>query len=213
MNARVGLFGGTFDPIHWGHVRAAWAACNGANLTNVILIPSARPPHKNFDTGTDGAHRLAMCRLAARDNERLDVSDVEIERGGESYTLLTLQHFLGAMPGARIVFLLGADAYEDIATWYRVAEALPLVDWVVLRRPGMPTPDLARPLREHAALFEPADGALRLRAGATSIRYLEIPETPVSSTQVRRAIREGLTIDELVPPAVADYIARHGLYR
>jgi nicotinate-nucleotide adenylyltransferase len=191
--------GGTFDPIHNGHLNAAREAARILGLQRVLLIPSARPPHKGTADESSAEHRLAMTRSAAEHDPLFEVLDLEIARGGNSYTLHTLQELRRRFP--------------DDGTWYRLAEVLPLCDWAVLRRPGHHLPSLIEPLGEHGAGFVGDDRRGVVRASPlTRIFYVLIAETDVSSTRIREKVGAGLSIEGDVPPSVADYIRRHGLY-
>ncbi|MBZ0270944.1 nicotinate-nucleotide adenylyltransferase [bacterium] len=209
----IGILGGTFNPVHFGHLHAAARAREALSLDEVIFIPSALPPHKPSN-GASGAHRMAMVRLAIKDEPAFSASDIEIARGGSSYTFDTLTQLAAARPDARFVFLLGTDAWREIGTWYRFPEVLRLADWGVLRRPGGPMEPLAVSLGVAADTFSmDADGALADRSTGAWIRLVEIPPLDVSSTHVRERIRRGAPIGDLVPAAVAAYIETHGLYR
>lgn len=210
---KTGVMGGTFDPIHKGHLNAAREAARILGLQRVLLIPSARPPHKGTADESSAEHRLAMTRSAAEHDPLFEVLDLEIARGGNSYTLHTLQELRRRFPDDHVTFLLGVDAYNEIGTWYRLAEVLPLCDWAVLRRPGHHMPSLIEPLGEHGAGFVGDDRRGVVRASPlTRIFYVLIAETDVSSTRIREKVGAGLSIEGDVPPSVADYIRRHGLY-
>ena len=211
---KIGLFGGTFNPIHRGHVSAARAVAEKLSLLKVIFIPSSRPPHKELEDKTAPSHRLAMVKLAIAGDPLLGVSDIEVARGGESYTLFTLKEMRKNLPQAHFTFILGVDAYLEISAWHRFKEVLPLVDWAVIGRPGYRLPDLANPLKDIAAAFHGKDGNVIMRDDPpTRIFFLAVPETDISSSDVRAAVRLGGPIRNLVPDAVAAYIEKNGLYK
>jgi nicotinate-nucleotide adenylyltransferase len=203
MKPRVALFGGTFNPVHCGHLRVARAAMDELDLERVILMPCARPPHKTAEDLAPGADRLAMCRLAAQGDARLEVSDLEMRRPGPSYTVETLRALRAARPEAELVLLVGADMLRDLHLWRQVEEIVRLARVVTLPRAGVdpgPLNDLGRRIGSEAV-----DRLLK--------DVLATPLVDIASTEVRRRVRSGEPIDELVPAAVARYIAEHHLYR
>jgi nicotinate-nucleotide adenylyltransferase len=213
-NERIGLFGGTFNPIHQGHLNAATDAVGKLPLSRLIFIPSANPPHKPLEDETPARHRLEMVRLAVAGNSLFEVSDAEIRRGGESYTLLTLGSLRKKMPGTDFVFLLGIDAYLEIGSWYHIEQVLPLAEWVVMTRPGYARPDLLHPLGSLAVHFQKAGNDLiRSEELQTSIRFLRIRDTAVSSSGVRQALKMGNLPAGWIPDSVGTYIARNRLYQ
>jgi nicotinate-nucleotide adenylyltransferase len=210
---KIGLFGGTFNPIHAGHVRAAVSVAGLAGLDKVIFIPSAMPPHKPLQNHVSSAHRLEMVKLAIRDESRLDVSDIEIARGGQSYTLDTMQILRTQQPGAHFTFILGVDAYLEIHLWHRYREVLPLADWAVIARPGYKLPSLLAPLSGFGRPFHViGEKSIACDDPPVRIFYVPILETDVSSSQVRDAIRQGRPIRGMVPEKVAEYIEKNHLY-
>lgn len=200
MNVRVGIMGGTFDPIHHGHLWAAECARQAFGLERVYFVTAARPPHKDEDFLTPAAHRHAMVVLATAGNPHFHPSDVELQRPGPSYTVDTLQHFHSLHPEADLYFLTGADALRDFLSWHHVEAILLLAQVVAVARPGYPA-DRLKAVRYSLA------PALRPR-----VRYLEVPSLDISSSEVRERVRAGLPVRYLVPEAVADYIAKEGLY-
>lgn len=212
--ARIGLFGGTFNPIHMGHLRLAGSVADLLHLDKVLFIPAAMPPHKDLAEGVTGEHRLAMARLAAGCDPRFSVSEIEVRRGGESYTLATLEALRQSSPRAGYTFLIGTDAYREIASWFRVERVLPLADWAVMRRPGTRMSDLGKPLGRLAEVFEnEVEGSLRHRDSGTRIFFVDIPRVDISSTRIRRDLRRGRRVHGKVPEEVEAYIAAEGLYR
>jgi nicotinate-nucleotide adenylyltransferase len=194
---KLGVMGGTFDPIHLGHVAMAEAAADCAGLDRVLLVPASVPPHRAAATAPAG-DRLAMTRLAASGHPRLEVSDVELRRPGPSYTVDTLRALARERPGAELHLLLGWDAARDILAWRAPDEVLRLARPVVVSRPGYPAPterDLA------AAGIEPTWAIL-----------CDVPTPDVESTDVRRLVERGASLAGLVDPAVEAYLKRHHLY-
>jgi len=202
MIQRLALFGGTFNPIHRGHVAVARAALDELNLRELRLVPSAVPPHKAATDLATGDDRLAMCRLAVQDDRHITVSDLELRAPAPSFTVNTLRDLKREQPGADLLLLVGADMLRDLHLWFRFQEIVRLARLVTMPRPGVDVGPLAE-LR--SALGEGA--VQRLLADV-----LHTPLVDVSSTDIRRRVRAGLPIDDLVPPAVAGYIREHRLY-
>jgi len=189
---RVGILGGTFDPIHNGHLEAAGAARRELTLDRIMLLPARTPPHRSSEPRASAFHRFAMAALAATTKPGMEVSDLELHRDGPSYTSITLQQLLaeGYQP-SQLFFILGADAYAEIATWHDYPRLLDFSNFVIVSRPGIPTSHVTSGPR---LFFVAAD-------------------TPdVSSTEIRRRVGAGESIDGLVPSIVADHIRRHRLY-
>lgn len=209
---RVGVLGGTFDPIHNGHLVAARAAQQTLQLDTVRFIPSARPPHRHEPPRASGYDRLAMVRLAIDRAAGWEASDLEMRRDGPSYTSDTLAslHREGLSP-LQIFFITGADAFAEIATWHRYPEVLDAAHFVVVTRPGISL-DLLRARTGPAA--ERLASAREVAHAATPCVVLVEADTPeVSSTEIRRRAAAGESLETLVPPAVAAYISHNSLYR
>ena len=186
---RLGILGGSFDPVHLGHVALAEAARDALRLDRVLLVPAASQPLKSVGHGAPAEDRYAMVRLAARGRPHLEASDIEIRRPGPSYTVDTLREVLaGLSPGSEVFLLLGADALADLPRWRDSGEIGRLAVVVGCSRPGCPAP-----------------------AGAGLCLEASTPE--VSSTEVRRRVAAGAPLAGLVPDDVAAYIADRGLYR
>lgn len=192
----VGILGGTFDPIHRGHISVATQARSLLGLSRVLLVPSSVPPHRRATTAS--AHdRLRMVELAVEGTPGLEASDLEVARGGVSYTVETLQQLHRIAPGGRLVLLIGADVATEVHGWRRFDEICRLANIVVLSRAGI------APLDRHALD----------RAGIpASARVLELESPTISATDLRHSLREGLPTGDALPAAVQDYIATHHLY-
>lgn len=194
----VGILGGTFDPIHNGHLAIAEEARETLGLERVLLVPAAAPPHKPGRLVTDPAHRLALARLAVEDNPSFAVSGLEIERGGASYTVDTLVA-LAADGIAEPWFILSAEALADFESWRSPERILELCRLAVVPRGG----------------YEPLDRAWvaeRFPGREDRVRFLPGPLLPISGSVVRRRAAVGRSVRYLVPDAVARYIAHHQLY-
>jgi nicotinate-nucleotide adenylyltransferase len=188
---RLGVMGGTFDPIHLGHLVAAEAAAEHFKLDSVIFIPAGDPWQKT--TYASAQDRLAMTKLAVARYSNFQVSTIDIDRPGPTYTVDTLQELKKLEPSAELFFITGADSLSGIGTWKQVEELWPLATFVGVSRPGH-------------ALKAP------IYAGAR-IELLEIPALSVSSTGIRAKVDSGESIDDLVPEAVSEYIKDQNLYQ
>lgn len=194
LTGRVGLFGGSFNPPHVGHLAVAEAARDEAALDHVLWMPAATPPHKRDDDLPAAEHRLAMTRLATADHDAFTVSDLELRRAGVSYTVDTLRALRADHPGAAFLLLLGGDSLRQFHTWREPDAILDLAQPLVYPRPGS---DLAA-----------VDPSLRRRA-----ILLDRPLLDLSSTDVRGLLRAGRSARYLVPDAVLAYADEHRLYR
>ena len=206
----IGLFGGTFDPVHVGHLDVARAARRAAGLDVIWLVPSHVPPHRR-PPHASAAHRFAMAALAAASTEGVLVSDLEMDAPGPSYTAHTLDRVASrGYDLGKTSFVIGADAFRDIATWRDYPHVLERCHFVVVSRPGIPAAGLRDALPDLSArmIDAPCEPPSR-----PSILLVDALTSPVSSTDVRRAIRDGAPLEGLLPPAVARHIERHGLYR
>ena len=209
---RIGILGGTLDPIHCGHIAAAVAARDAFDLAQVLVLPSAVPPHRPVQPLASPFHRFAMAALAVSGLQGLVASDDELRLEGPSYTAETLDrlHARGQAP-SQIFFITGADAFADIATWKRYPEVLELANFVVVSRPGHRLDALAARLPELAGRMQPVDEAVAI--GANPLIFLLHAGTPeVSSTIVRDRLRRAEPITGLVPPLVETHILQHSLY-
>ncbi len=199
----VVLFGGSFNPIHNGHLIVARSVAEQLGAARVVLIPAANPPHKNSADLADAADRLEMVRLAVRAEPGWEVSDCELHRAGPSYTLDTVAHFRREIGGgAELCWIIGADSLTELVSWYRIEELVEMCRIVTAARPGWERPDLDV-LR---ARLTPAQIA-RLAADV-----LDTPRIDIAATDIRRRVREGRSIRYLVPDAVEAYIRKRTLY-
>jgi nicotinate-nucleotide adenylyltransferase len=195
---RIGLLGGTFDPIHHGHLFIAEDARLRLNLDRVLIVPNGIPPHKKPYDVAPAEHRMRMARLALCDSTVLEADDTEVSAPGPSYTVQTLRAMRERYQNDEIVFITGVDAVAEIGSWREPDEVVRLSSVVAVSRPGY----------EFAAL----EAAVPARLLA-HIRTLETPEIGISSTAIRERVAHGLPIRYLTPDPVVAYIARTGLYR
>ena len=205
----IGLLGGTFDPIHCGHLDVARAARRALGLEWIWLVPSRLPPHRAMPVAS-AAHRFAMVALAVAGEPGLKVSDVEMDTPGPSYTVETLDRLeaLG-VPGRSVCFLTGADAFCDVPSWKAYPAVLDRCHFAVVSRRGIPAGSLRTAMPSLAARMIDAPAKPR---EAPAIFLVDAATTPVSSTEVRKAAGECQPLTGLVPPAVAAHITLHDLY-
>ena len=197
---RDGILGGTFDPPHIGHLWLATLAADELDLSRVLLVPAANPPHKRGRSISHAADRVLMTRLAIKSDPRLDVSLVELEREGPSYTVDTVAELRNRHPDLDLVLVMAADSLAQIDSWHEPDRLLELVPWAVGPRPGSELPS-------RATL------ASRFGRAAARIHLLGGPALDVSASQIRRRVAAGRAIRYLVPRAVEDFILDRGLYR
>jgi nicotinate-nucleotide adenylyltransferase len=195
---RLGILGGTFNPPHLGHLVCSQEAYRQLPLDRVILIPARVPPHKPVEHEPGAEHRLELCRLAAADDERFDVSDIELRRDGPSYTVDTLQELTSNGSNSELFLIVGGDIAVGLPQWRDPERVLELAGLAIAKRRGT----------SRAAV----QSALESLRGGARASFFEMPRIGVSSTMIRRRVRAGQPIRYLVPDPVAGYIERHGLY-
>lgn len=191
---RLGIFGGTFDPPHVGHLALAECAREQLGLDRVLFVPAGQPPHKTGGRRTSATHRLAMTRAAVRGNASFAVSAIEAKRRGPSWTVDTVRALAEAHPGTELWLLMGADMYASFGAWREPSEIARHARLAVALRPGTRVPKTPRGVK------------------GARVTFLANPELEVSSSAVRERARAGRSVRYLVPDAVARYAARHHLY-
>ncbi len=196
---RIGVFGGTFDPVHNGHLHIARGLRDNLHLDQVIWVPAGRPPHKTGQIVSSDSDRLAMLKLALGDSKVDRISTIELERSGPSYTVDTLERLNAQLDPVNLVFLMGEDSLRDLPTWHAPSRILQAARLAVAGRPGIET-DLD--------LIVEALPAITGR-----IDVVPISELAISSSEIRRRVAADEPISGLVPPAVERYIVDHHLYR
>jgi nicotinate-nucleotide adenylyltransferase len=196
----VGILGGTFNPPHLAHMVCASEARAQLRLDRVMLVPTGVPPHKPMEDEPGPMHRLEMCRLAAGEHrDWLEVSPIEVGRDGPSYTVDTLREINARDPGDELTFIVGGDMAWSLPSWREPEAILELASVAVAERAG--------------ARREEVRARLAGMAGAHRISYIDVPRLDISSSALRRRVREGRPIDYLVPDAVAHYIEQRRLYQ
>jgi nicotinate-nucleotide adenylyltransferase len=191
---RVGLLGGTFDPVHLGHLRAAETAREGLELDLVAFVPAGRPPHRT-GPGAAAEDRYTMACLACSTHRHFDVWDLELRRSGPSYTVDTLAALRAERAGDDLVLLVGSDTWPEMTGWRDPERLFSLAEVGVLDRPGEPAGPVEPPFPD-----------------ARGVRRVEGPTLPISATMVRERLRRGASARFLVPGPVADFIAKRELY-
>jgi nicotinate-nucleotide adenylyltransferase len=200
---RIGILGGTFDPIHYAHLAIAEEVYCALHLTGVLFVPAGQPPHKIGEQITPVEHRVAMLALAIRANPHFSLSLVDVERDGPSYTVDTLRLLRSELgPDADLYFMIGGDSLRDLPTWYDPAGILDQATIVALLRPGYADVEAERAML-----------VARLPALEQRLIVVEGPRMDLSSTELRRRVATGRPIKYQTPDEVEDYIRRHRLYQ
>ena len=212
---RAGILGGTFDPVHFGHLRAAEEVADAFDLSTVLFIPAAKPPHKDERELTAFTHRWRMLELAVAGNSRFALSDLENHRPGKSYSVETLTQLLSQLEeSARLYFVVGLDAFLALPTWHRYQDLLSLCHFVVVTRPGYSLAELGHML--HAAVSESyrfdelVSGFVHPEHRTVYVHQVTLMD--ISSSKIREYIARGRSIRYLLPVEVEAYIREQGLY-
>lgn len=209
---KTGLFGGTFDPVHNGHLAIGRAALRQLALDVLYFIPAASPPHKDERRITPFPHRVAMLRLALAGEPRFVVSEVEGLRSGPSYTIDTLAHFRRSREReTEFFFLIGLDAFAEITTWKRYGELLHSASFVVINRPSHGCQSVASVVAGSFPDYEAEAEGVWKKEGSNRIYSLAMAPSPVSSSMVRQRLGRGEAVDDLLPPGVPAYLRQHRL--
>ncbi|MCD5397745.1 nicotinate-nucleotide adenylyltransferase [candidate division NPL-UPA2 bacterium] len=191
---RIGILGGTFNPVHCGHLVAAAEVVQEFVLDKVIFVPSFLPPHKDDSNIAPSRDRFQMCLLAIQAHPSFSVSSLELERGGKSYSIETVKELLGIYGrNTNFYFIIGIDAIQEISTWKDKEELFRLCEFIVVSRPGFSAGGIDKRVLKHTHL-------------------IKVPALDISSTEIRRRVKEGRNIKYLVPEKVEKYIYEHKLY-
>jgi nicotinate-nucleotide adenylyltransferase len=215
MPKKMGVLGGTFDPVHLGHLRAAEEALEALGLDRVLFIPAASPPHKSQKGIEDFEHRWELLKLAIADQPQFEASDLERRLPGKSYTVVTLRRLHEILPeGSQLFFLVGMDAFLELHTWWHYRELFELSNLVVLRRPGHEEEWIPEFLREHVSplyVWNAESGAF-VHPRMLPVSVVRNTYLGISSTRIRWLVGRGKSIRYLVPHEVLRYIAERRLY-
>jgi nicotinate-nucleotide adenylyltransferase len=199
---KIGIMGGTFDPIHYGHLAAAEAVRAGLGLDKVIFIPAGNPPHKQSHIITGSEHRYLMTVLATASNPNFEVSRIEVDKDEVTYTVDTIKDLRRIYgENTEIYFITGADAVLELMTWHKIQELLTLCRFIAVTRPGFDKQELEQKIREISSKY---DG---------EIVFVEVPLMDISSTDIRERSGCGKPVKYLLPEAVEEYIDKNGLYK
>lgn len=207
---RFGLFGGTFDPVHLAHLRMAEEVREALALDRVDFVLAATPPHKAAGSPAPVEHRRRMLELAVADNPNVALDLSELEREGPSYSIDTIRARLARQPDATLTFIVGADAFADIATWKSYADIFTLCDFCVISRPGAPQAQL--PIAVENAFCYESDRGVYVHGSGSTLRFLPVTALMISASDIRQRCAERRSIRYLVPDSVAAYLHSHGLY-
>ena len=213
---KIAIFGGTFDPIHSGHMQAAKAAARRLHLNRVLFVPTGCPPHKTSNGLTDYHHRFAMVALACEEDSRFIPSTLESPElhPGPHYSVDTVRRAKRMLkPSDSLYFLIGLDALLDLHHWRQYRQLLDLTDFIVVSRPGFETREVERALPRAMLNQRPRRSSHQIRLRRTTLHILPDVEVPVASTDLRRAIQQKQDITGMVPPMVEQYILKEGLYQ
>jgi nicotinate-nucleotide adenylyltransferase len=216
ISTQIGLFGGTFNPIHLGHLRAAQEVLEHFELDKIMFIPSALPPHKQTHHLTDAEDRLEMIRLSVRNCPEFEVSDAELKRPGRSYTIDTVHYFRSALPNAKLYFIIGMDAFLEIDKWKSYQELFSLISFIVMARPGAGNrlDKLETYLQSQISedyRFSEADMAYG-HPEKQSVFKIEVSPLDISSSAIRQLICQKKSPRFLIPEAVENFIAARRLF-
>jgi len=216
--AEVGIYGGTFNPIHIGHLRAAEQAADVLGLERVIFVPSAQPPHKQAsesDPIAPARERLAWVRSAVADNPRFEVDPIEVERGGASFAVETLRDIGRRIAPDLPIFIIGHDAFVDLGSWREPEQLLAMANFAVMTRPpfaGGSLSDWLPGIFEDLVEIAPDGRSARHRSAGTWIRIIEIPLLDISSSDIRARLRSGRSVRYLIPDCVSAAIERSAAF-
>lgn len=212
-SSRIGIFGGTFNPIHFAHLRIAEEIREAFALSNVVFVPAATPPHKPLADELPFADRMEMVARAVADNPFFTVSDLESRRDGKSYSIDTILAFREQYPGAELFFIMGGDSFAEFSTWRRYGEIFANCNIVAITRPGTDISLLeGLPVALAHEFWYDSAGKRLVHCSGHAVYYLEGTRLDISSTTIRSLIKQGRSIRYLLPAQVEHYISEQRLY-
>jgi nicotinate-nucleotide adenylyltransferase len=207
---RLGLFGGTFNPIHIGHLRVAEEVREAFDLEKIIFMPSCLPPHKELADNVRADKRLEIVRLSLKSNPYFEVSSFEVDNQGSSYSIRTIEH-IRSMYGCTPYFILGQDAFNEISTWFKAERLFDCAHFAVMSRPSTLRLPLEEVLGENAARFVPMEQGF-INDKGNQILFVDVSPYNISSSMIRELCKKGASIRYLVCEEVHDYITRERIY-
>lgn len=211
---RVAVFGGTFNPVHYGHLRLAEEARETCGLDRVVFMPTFITPHKLTESLTPARVRFELVKRAIEDNPGFSVSDLEIRREGRSFTIDTVRELLKE-PDTEVFLILGSDSFNDIASWYEYEDLLALSSFIVAPRPNHPPKALAEvlPVELAGKFWYDSRVMAFVNSGGNSITYLDTTPIDISSSDIRERVHRGRSVRYLLPDTAIEFIRKEGLYR
>lgn len=212
---KIAIFGGTLNPIHFGHLRSAEEVREAFGLDRVLFVPSAFPPHKRNEEVESPHHRIEMTRLAIEGNSYFEYSDMEVRRGGFSYSVDTVEEVSKELPDAEIYFILGVDAFFEIDSWKDYRRFLSLCNFIIVTRPGYERRSLGEslPLEVRGEFcYDSATGCYTHTSGHC-LKFIEVTLLDISSTEIRKRLKAGRSVRYLLPQKVEEYIKENDLYK
>ena len=212
----LAIFGGSFNPVHYGHLRGAEVVLASTKADRALFIPVSAPPHKDTCSLAPPEHRMEMIRLAIEGNPAFVLSALEVDRGGVSYTIDTLREILdNYTPRPELSLVIGTDSFNEFSSWREYLEIVELASLVVIRRPGTPLKDISEVLPVELArsfCYDSKDGSFK-NSKERSIKFLDSASMDISSSMIRASLAARESIKHLTPDKVIDYIEENGLYR
>jgi nicotinate-nucleotide adenylyltransferase len=212
VRPRIGLFGGTFNPVHIGHLRCVEEIREQFRLDRIVFVPAFMPPHKK-QPGVSPEHRCEMARMAISGNSCFELSDIELQREGRSYSADTIDYFRMREPGGDLFFIIGSDAFCEVHTWHRYPDFFEHCSFIVMNRAGVSALSSRHLPCTAAHMFTRLDGDTYVHCSGTRICFGRVSALDISSTDIRARIAADRTISYLVTAAVERYIRNNRLYR
>lgn len=212
---KTAIIGGTFNPIHYGHLRVAEEVRENLALDKILFVPTFMTPHKTDEMVIPAQMRLDMVRLAIEDNPGFEASEMEIKRGGRSFTIETVRELKASDKDLQLSLIIGSDSFNDITTWCEYEELFTLTSFVVVSRPGylVKKPGEALPVELARKFWYDSTARSYMNSYGNSIAYMETTLLDISASDIRARVKSGSSIKYLLPASVIEYINRRGLYR